>query len=147
MALIQTKSLAAELDVLPVSQALGFPVRYLGRSQARIAPQRIGPWWMQPVGDVTSLPQQAQRRLLRVAEFGIPIKSVVVFYEISSLQTEHLTTRPHAVSVTTRSRKAWLLTYRLRVQRDTCPRCAGMSVNKWLLAGRRPPKSLQTRAS
>lgn len=66
-------------------QQLPFTTTIIGRSRAEIVPQRVGSWWLEPVVDEAQLPSRAHQRLEAVRRSGLPIKAVVLFHELPTV--------------------------------------------------------------
>ncbi len=81
-----------------LQEIVGFPVRVIGRSFARIIPRQVGNWWLEPLTSHTYLPARAQHRLDRLLAAGVKPKAVVVFHEI----TEHGTKQSYVHNISTR---------------------------------------------
>lgn len=71
-----------EVATVKPTQELRFPIRILGQSDARIVPQRVGNWWLEPVQEGTPLPPRAKQRLAEFLATGVVPRAIVVFHEI-----------------------------------------------------------------
>ena len=65
-----------------LSERAGFRLHLMGHSQAPIAPQRVGAWWMEPLRDYEALPPRARYRLESLLSTGLQPKAVVLFHEL-----------------------------------------------------------------
>ncbi len=75
---------------------LSFPTRVIGHSNARLIPQRVGKWWLeplqldpltlQPIKSSTEIPPRAKQRLQEFLDKGVVPRAVVVFHEIPGEQ-------------------------------------------------------------
>ena len=65
-----------------LSERVGFRLHLMGHSQAPIAPQRVGAWWMEPLHNYEALPPRARYRLESLLSTGLQPKAVVLFHEL-----------------------------------------------------------------